>query len=103
MSLLFALSLSAAIDTTSYVVLNHGRPAGEMLVIGSADTIVVKYHHVDRNRGPRTETRYVLSRGRVISGETWSLPLYGPEPVPRGEPSDRFEVVRDSVLWRLRD
>jgi imidazolonepropionase-like amidohydrolase len=102
MSLAFALFLAAA-DTTSYVVLNHGRPAGEMVVIKSADTVLVKYHHVDRNRGPRSETRYVMSNGRVVSGQTWSLPLYGPEPTPRGEPSDRFEVVRDSVLFRTGD
>jgi imidazolonepropionase-like amidohydrolase len=101
MSLAFALFLAA--DTTSYVVLNHGRPAGEMVVIKSADTVLVKYHHVDRNRGPRSETRYVMSNGRVVSGQTWSLPLYGPEPTPRGEPSDRFEVVRDSVLFRTGD
>lgn len=103
MPLLLALSLAASVDTASYVVLNHGRPAGELLVITTADTVVVKYHHVDRNRGPRSETRYVMSKGRVVSGQTWNLPLYGPEPSPRGDPADRFEVVRDSVLWRSRD
>jgi imidazolonepropionase-like amidohydrolase len=104
LSIALALSLIAVAssDTASYVVLNHGRPAGELLVISAGDTVVVRYHHVDRNRGPRSETRYVVSKGRVVGGQTWNLPLYGPEPV-RGEPVDRFEVVRDSVFWRVRD
>lgn len=104
--LFFALALvfaAAAPDTNSYVVLNHGRPAGEMLVISTGDTVTVRYHHVDRNRGPRSETRYRFSKGVVLRGETWTLPLYGPEPTPRGQPADRFEVVRDSFMWRFRD
>ncbi|MGH7678565.1 MAG: hypothetical protein ACRENU_08880, partial [Gemmatimonadaceae bacterium] len=102
---LLALSLVAALagDTTSYAVLNHGRPAGGMLVIRSGDTVIVKYHHYDRQRGPRSETRYVVQQGVVVAGETWPLPLYGSEPVPRPAPADRFEIARDSVLWRVRD
>lgn len=100
LALLFAIApVSSAIDTTNYVVLNHEREAGAMLVIRNADTVVVKYHHVDRNRGPRSEARYVLSRGRVVAGRTWNLPLNG-NVTALGEPADRFEVVRDSVLWR---
>ena len=102
LALAVLLGLAAA-DTTSYIVLNHGRPAGEMLVVATGDTVVVKYHHVDRQRGPRVETRYRISKGRVVGGETWQLPLYGPAPVPLPEPADRFEVVRDSVLWTARD
>jgi imidazolonepropionase-like amidohydrolase len=102
--LTFALSLAAANgDTTSYAVLNHGRPAGGMLVIRSGDTVIVKYHHYDRQRGPRSETRYIIRKGVVFGGETWTLPLHGPEPVPRQQPGDRFEVVGDSVKWRVRD
>lgn len=96
--LLASAPIPPAIDTTNYVVLNHGRPAGEMLVIAAADTVVVKYHHVDRNRGPRSETHYVLSRGRVVAGRTWNLPLYG-NPATLGAPADRFEVTRDSLFW----
>ena len=38
---LAALALAAASprDTVKYVVLNHGRPAGEMLVITAGDTV----------------------------------------------------------------
>jgi imidazolonepropionase-like amidohydrolase len=63
----------------------------------------VKYHHIDRQRGPRSETRYIVRNGAIVGGEVWQLPLYGPEPVPRPPAFDRFEVVRDSVLWRVRD
>jgi len=103
LGLVLAFVLVASADTASYVVLNHGRPAGEMLVITTGDTVIVKYHHVDRQRGPRSETRYRIKNGAVLSGETWQLPLYGPEPTPRPQPSDRFEIVRDSVLWQVRD
>lgn len=90
-------------DTGTYVVLNHGRPAGELSVVARGDTLVVRYHHVDRNRGPRSETRYLIRNGVVLGGATWTLPLYGPEPNPRGRPLDRFEVTGDSVRWRAGD
>jgi amidohydrolase family protein len=102
-ALLLSLAASFAPDTTSFVVLNHGRPAGEMLVFTRGDSVVVRYHHVDRNRGPRSETRYLIRNGEVLGGETWQLPLYGPEPNPLGRPADRFEVVGDSVRWRVGD
>jgi len=104
--LLPSLALAAAVaaaDTTSYVVLNHGRPAGEMLVISFGDSVVVKYHHVDRQRGPRSESRYRIVKGIVLGGVTWQLPLYGPEPSPRSQPSDRFDVVGDTARWPQRD
>lgn len=101
--LAFALAALIAADTTTYIVLNHGRSAGEMLVVAAGDSVVVKYHHVDRQRGPRIETRYLLTRGEVRAGRTWQLPLNGPEPSPRPEPMDRFEVARDSVFWPVRD
>ncbi len=98
-----ALTFAAVADSTSFIVLNHGRPAGEMLVVAAGDTVVVKYHHIDRQRGPRSETRYRIRNGIIQAGETWPLPLYGPEPNPRPQPADRFELVRDSVVWRVRD
>jgi hypothetical protein len=72
-----------------------------MLVIARADTVVVKYHHIDRNRGPRSEARYVLSGGRVVGGKSWNLPLNG-APATLGDPIDAFEVKGDSVFWRAR-
>jgi imidazolonepropionase-like amidohydrolase len=93
-----AASPAATTDTTRYTVLNHGRPAGDMLVVAAGDSVVVQYHHVDRNRGPRYETRYVTSGGKVVGGRTWNLPLNDP-PATLGVPADRFEVARDSVFW----
>jgi imidazolonepropionase-like amidohydrolase len=100
--ILLTLALAAP-DSTRYVVLNHGRPAGELTVVTRGDSVIARYHHVDRNRGPRSETRYLIRNGRVLGGETWQLPLYGPEPSPRGRPADRFEVIRDSARWQVRD
>ncbi|HEV8600567.1 MAG TPA: amidohydrolase family protein [Gemmatimonadales bacterium] len=103
LALLFLSTAPRTPDTTSYVVLNHGRQAGELRVVTRGDTTIVRYHHVDRNRGPRSETRYLIRNGVVAGGETWQLPLYGPEPNPLGRPADRFEILRDSVRWRAGD
>ena len=100
---LLALASVLATDTTRYVVLNHGRPAGEMLVVSAGDSTVVRYHHYDRQRGLRTETRYRTRNGEIVGGETFQLPLYGPMPSTFPAPVDRFEVTRDSVLWGARD
>ncbi|HEU4631324.1 MAG TPA: amidohydrolase family protein [Gemmatimonadaceae bacterium] len=98
--LLPALLLAAAVaasDSTEYVVLNHGRRAGEMVVVQGGDSVVVRYRHVDRNRGTRSETRYRLAPdGTPIAGETRPVGL---NDGIVGEPADRFEVVADSVRW----
>src|SRR5688500_10963383 len=46
LSLLAAATFAA--DTTRYVVLNHGRPAGQMTVVRDGDSVIVHYRHVDR-------------------------------------------------------
>lgn len=97
LSILAAATLSTAADTTEYVVLNHGRPAGEMLVIREGESVIVQYRHVDRNRGTRVENRFrITADGRVTAGESRSIGLNDGVP---GEVADRFEVVRDSVRW----
>ena len=91
----------AAQDTTSYIVLNHGRPAGEMSVMRSADTVIVHYRHVDRNRGNRNVARYRLSAsGTVTAGEVRTVGLY--DGVVAEEPSERFELAGDSIRWNVR-
>jgi hypothetical protein len=94
-SLLAAATLAA--DTTHYVVLNHGRPAGQMTVVREGDSVIVHYRHVDRNRGQRVESRYRLApSGLVLAGETRPVGLNDGKP---GEVADRFQIVRDSVTW----
>jgi hypothetical protein len=62
---------SASTDTTKYIVLNHGRPAGEMRVISAGDSVVVRFRYQDRQRGPRMETLYRTSpNGRFTAIET---------------------------------
>ena len=45
----------AQADTTpaQYVVLNHGRPAGDMRVTRDADSVIMRFIYQDRQRGPR--------------------------------------------------
>ncbi len=102
-SLAAALLGATGADSTSFVVLNHGRPAGAMSVVTRGDSVLVRYHHVDRNRGPRIETHYVIRGSDVLAGETWQLPLYDPPAVPEGRPTDRFAVVSGKFEWRQLD
>jgi imidazolonepropionase-like amidohydrolase len=70
LSLLVGAALPVA-DSTHYIVLNHGRPAGEMHVATSPDSVVVRYRYQDRQRGPRFETLYRLGPNRrVLALET---------------------------------
>ena len=68
----------AAADSTHYVVLNHGRPAGEMHVSTTPDSVVVRFRYQDRQRGPRFETLYQLGANRrVLALETRGQSLGG--------------------------
>jgi hypothetical protein len=77
MNALVALLLAAAqaaADSTHYIVLNHGRPAGEMHVSATPDSVVVRFRYQDRQRGPRFETLYKLGPNRrVLALETRSV------------------------------
>ena len=94
--LLLAALAAAAPDTTRYVVLNHGRPAGDMLVMREGENLVVRYFHVDRNRGPRLMASYRLSRdGFPLSGESRPLdPQWRP-----GALSDRYRLESGQARW----
>jgi imidazolonepropionase-like amidohydrolase len=95
--LLTSLGALVAPDTTRYVVVNHGRPAGEMLVVRDGASLVVRYYYTDRNRGQRVETRYRLTaRGEVLAAE--ARPLGADFRV--GDVTERFEVAGDSVRWQ---
>lgn len=94
MFLTLALSLALAADTTTYVVLNHGRPAGEMTLARDADSLVITYGHIDRNRGRWVQNRYGFdAAGRVVSGESRPMTRDGVV----SPASDRYEIVGDSI------
>jgi imidazolonepropionase-like amidohydrolase len=64
------LSPFASLDTLQYVILNHGRAAGEMRVITGGDSAMVRYVYQDRQRGPRLETKYKFgTNGTVLKLE----------------------------------
>ena len=94
---LLALMLVASqrnADSTNYIVLNHGRPAGAMHVASAGDSIVVRYQYQDRQRGPRIESRYwVAAGGRVRATETRGLSPDG----TLGPVTERIDYLGDSV------
>ena len=94
MFLTLALSLALASDTTTYVVLNHGRPAGEMTLARDADSLVITYSHIDRNRGRWVQNRYGFdAAGRVVSGESRPMTRQGVVSAA----TDRYEIIGDSL------
>lgn len=91
-----ALLLPPAADSSRWLVMNHGRPAGDLVVVSSRDSVVSRFVFRDRNRGTRVETRYRLgANGAVVAGE--SRPVLPDGSV--GQSGDRFEVVGDSVVY----
>lgn len=94
MFLTLALSLALAADTTTYVVLNHGRPAGEMTLVRDADSLVITYGHIDRNRGRWVQNRYGFdAAGRVVRAESRPMTRQGVV----SPANDSYEVVGDSI------
>ena len=86
-------------DTSRYVVVNHGRPAGTLVVARRGDSAVARYQFVDRDEATRVETRYVLANsGAVASAEVRTL---APDGAPT-DPTARFQFVNDSVRWAVR-
>lgn len=86
-------------DSTRYPILNHGRLAGEMLVIRDGASVVVRYIYTDRNRGQRIESRYRLSpAGDMTAFEMRAINADGTS----GEPTMQYEVVGDSAKWTMQ-
>ncbi|HEU0015078.1 MAG TPA: amidohydrolase family protein [Longimicrobium sp.] len=87
----------AQVDTAAqYVVLNHGRYAGDMRVTRDADSVIVRFIYQDRQRGPRVETRYWFAPdGSLVRLATRSLPA-GAAP---SSVWDRFEIVGQTVRF----
>lgn len=96
--LLGAALLLWAVDTTDYVVLNHGRPAGSMRVIRSGDSVQVRFGYQDRQRGPDLEATYrfgpdssvvlrvVRSRSRITAAPMREV--------------ERVTVMNGRLTWR---
>lgn len=90
----FLLLLAAVTaDTTPYVVLNHGRPAGTMTVVHTGDSVIVRYLYVDRNRGQRVEMRYHLAGADAVLGYEMRAVEVDGSP---GAPMSRYDIVGDS-------
>lgn len=83
----------AAADSTTWIVDNHGRRAGDLVVVTRGDTVIARYIYTDRNRGGRVETRQVMRNGRLVSAESRPVLADG----TAGAPTERFEVVGDSI------
>ena len=94
LALLLAVARPSPTDSAQYIVLNHGRLAGEMRVSGAGDSVVVRYRYQDRQRGPRFETVYRSgTNGRLVSIETRSVTPEG----TLGSVTQRVDFTGDSV------
>lgn len=94
---LLALAASAvATDTTRWIVSNHGREAGDLVVVRTADSVLVRWIFTDRNRGTRVEMRYQLNaKGDLVRGEQRPVLADG----TAGAPTDGFEAGADTVWY----
>jgi imidazolonepropionase-like amidohydrolase len=87
---------TAALDSTSYVVLNHGRRAGDMTVVTAGDSTVARWIFTDRNRGTRLETRYRYNAAKqIVSGDVRTIAADG----VAGPALQSFELRGDSVRF----
>ncbi|MBY0488740.1 MAG: amidohydrolase family protein [Gemmatimonadaceae bacterium] len=98
-TLLLSVAMAAvlhgsAADSARWIVSNHGREAGDLVVTHRGDSVIARWVFTDRNRGTRLETRYrVGPDGRVVSGESRPVLADG----SAGEPTEAFSSTRDSV------
>ncbi|MCX5762307.1 MAG: amidohydrolase family protein [Gemmatimonadetes bacterium] len=83
-------------DTTRWIVSNHGREAGDLVVVTTTDSTVVRWIFTDRNRGTRLEARYGRgATGDLVRGELRPVLADG----AAGDPTDAFEITGDSVRF----
>ena len=81
-------------DSATWIVSNHGRRAGDLIVVTRGDTVTARWIYTDRNRGGRTQTSYLVRRdGTVHTGEVRPILADG----AAGDLQERFEIVGDSV------
>ena len=96
---LLALALTSfGADTSRWIVSNHGREAGDLVLVRTADSAIVRWVFTDRNRGTRMEMRYRLNAtGDLAAGEF--RPVLGDGSA--GAPLDAFAANADSVWYGL--
>ena len=97
-----ALTIAPAADSTVWLVDNHGRKAGDLVVTTRGDTTIARYIYTDRNRGGRIEVRQVMRNGRLASAESRPINLDGTTGAPT-EPSASestcASAARVLTLW----
>ena len=87
-------SAPIAADSSRWIVCNHGREAGDLVVVTRGDSAIVRFVFTDRNRGTRLEGRYRMdAKGNFIAGESRPVLADG----SAGAPTDAFTVVGDSL------
>ncbi len=84
----------AASDSSRWIVSNHGREAGDLVVTTRGDSVIARWLFTDRNRGTRLEARYkVDAKGLPVGGEMRPVNLDG----STGDITDAFTSTKDSV------
>ncbi len=93
--LLVTLLLAApAPDSARWIVNNHGREAGDLVVTTRGDSVIARWVFTDRNRGTRLETRYrVGPSGLPVGGEARPVLADG----SAGAATEAFSTTPDSV------
>src|ERR1019366_2201221 len=93
-----AAATIAASDSSSYVVLNHGRRAGDMVIVSAGDSTVVRFIFVDRNRGTliKSSCRFAADK-RLVSSDVRPIAANG----QALEPNAAFEIRGDSIHWSI--
>lgn len=102
--MLLLLAALVASDTSRWVVTNHGRQAGELVVVRAGDSVVTRYIYRDRNRGTRLENRYRLRADGTFEGAE-ARPLRADDQA--GDAAERLvregdDIVRDTVRHRVQ-
>lgn len=96
LALLALAGAAVSADTTRWIVNNHGREAGDLVLVRSGDSATVRWVYTDRNRGTRLEMRYTLGpRGELISGEQRPVLADG----TAGAPTDAYTASADSIWF----
>jgi imidazolonepropionase-like amidohydrolase len=94
--LVIAVVAHTAADSTVFPILNHGRPAGEMVVVRNGESVEVRFRYIDRNRGQNIHSQYrIAADGALLEGGWSQFTLDGQS----GQQVEHFAVSGDSIHW----